>query len=145
MVDRMYLEIWLICFITSSMATCIRSLPKEMVSNALSPRALFLPNVSNSLTNNTHSPQLFDYPVAERASTIPQCNGEAYGTNLDRMSCFDVWRGMATMDEQVSWGQRGTGQFEFDVKLPYRRSSGRHPTASNRLTFDAIHLSHFTY
>lgn len=66
----------------------------------------------------------FGYDLPESTNAIPLCNGEVYGTGLDRHSCFDAWRNMGLEPQPASWGPRGPGHM-FQYRLPYRWSSGK--------------------
>lgn len=120
---RMHLAVWLVQFIVSSSAGLSQSVPKD--SGYTSPiETPFPSNNSVSLMNATDFSNSFDYQPPLGASAIPQCNGTEYGTNIDRGSCFDVWRNMRMDEERISWGHRSSSE-NFDVLLPYRWSSGK--------------------
>ena len=69
----------------------------------------------------------FGYNVPAVTNAVPQCNSDAFGTNLDKHSCFDAWRNMGWSSQRVSWGPRGLGH-NFQYRLPYRWSSGEATT-----------------
>ena len=69
----------------------------------------------------------FGYDLPAVISAVPQCDSAAFGTNLDRDSCFDAWRNMGWESQRVSWGPRGPGH-NFQYRLPYRWSSGEATT-----------------
>ena len=57
------------------------------------------------------------------SSPILRCNSDLYGTDLNRLSCFDAWRNLGRLPDAVRWGPRGLDQTS-PYKLPYRWSSG---------------------
>lgn len=69
----------------------------------------------------------FGYDLPAVLNAVPQCNGSAFGTYLDKHSCFDAWRNMGWSSQRVSWGPRGPGH-NFQYRLPYRWSSGEATT-----------------
>ena len=91
----------------------------ETVSNA----SFLYPNLNNS---DYELP--FDYPDLDLGSTDtnlstnaePECK-ESLGVNLSRFSCSDAYNRMRDGTATLTWGQRGTGNFQ--VRLPFRVSS----------------------
>ena len=82
---------------------------------------------STSQHPSNYSASLYDLPfgydLPKITNAVPQCNGDAYGNNLDRHSCFDAWRNMGLTTQRESWGPRGP-HHNFQHRLPYRWSSG---------------------
>lgn len=106
----------------SAAKTADSSLNDITITNQLSLNntASLSSNFSISLLNLP-----FGYNLPTVTSGVPQCNGDVYGTNLDRHSCFDAWQNMGWTPERVSWGPRGTAH-DFQYRLPYRWSSGEY-------------------
>lgn len=67
----------------------------------------------------------FGYHLPTVTSGAPQCDGDVYGANLGRHSCFDAWQNVDWTPERVSWGPRGSAH-NFQYRLPYRWSSGEY-------------------
>ena len=85
---------------------------------------------TSSLSNHSAiSSDLFDYHFAAIPHVTPRCDGRAYGSNLDRISCFDAWRSLWVGLQRISWGRRGASVY-YDMKLPYRWSSGKYSDTS---------------
>lgn len=103
---------------------------------------IFSGNVSAAITNTSEltSPSVnsvpeqllnfsFTYDLPSRYNltaangAIPQCSGPVYGSDLDRLSCFDAWRNMGLSPDRASWGPRGTAT-SYQYRLPSRWSSG---------------------
>jgi len=126
--------IWLALGIVAFCTKSSQSAQKKRDSYLSMPETLFSTNTSTLSMNTTKSSNLFGYQVPVDASAYPKCNGVRFGTNLDRGSCFDVWQNIGLDRERISWGQRGISE-NFDVKLPYRWSSGRFLAASSSLQY----------
>ena len=75
-------------------------------------------NRSSSISNSSFG---HDLPVVPRP--ILRCNSDLYGTDLNRLSCFDAWRNLGRLPDAVRWGPRGLDQTS-PYRLPYRWSSG---------------------
>lgn len=58
------------------------------------------------------------------AGYIPKCEGAHFGYNLDRHSCFDVFRNIPPVSQSKKWGPRHQGVYDYET-LPFRWSSGR--------------------
>lgn len=119
------------------------SLPKarqsgDIISNT-SPLRLMLPGnesttpieslMSISLSNDSRQlsnySSLYDLPSGDNLTApIPNivCDGIAYGSDLNRVSCFDAWRYVSLYSDSVTWGPRGNLFTQY--KLPVRWSSG---------------------
>ncbi len=92
---------------------------------------LSLDHASPHPSNYSDSASLYDlffgYDLPAVISAVPQCDGTALGTYLNKHSCFDAWRNMGWISHRVSWGPRGLGH-NFQYRLPYRWSSGEATT-----------------
>ena len=86
-------------------------------------RSISLSNDSQQLSNYS---SLYDLSSGDNLTTpslpIIVCDGIAYGSDLNRFSCFDAWRYVSLSSESVTWGPRGNPYTNF--KLPVRWSSG---------------------
>ena len=89
---------------------------------------VMLPSLNNASQKSLNYSSLYDLSIGQNLipahNGIAQCSGAAYGTNLDRYSCFDAWRNMGLLPERVSWGPRGSVS-RYQRKLPSRWSSGK--------------------
>lgn len=148
----MHFRVWLAYAVISALALSA-TLPEASQNEDIlttSPLNSTLPrNVSAAATNTSHlnnvpnmglfplnrtsqhpsnySASLYDLPVGYDlpavTNAVPQCKGDAFGTNLDRYSCFDAWRNVGLSSQRESWGPRGS-DYNFQNRLPYRWSSG---------------------
>lgn len=89
---------------------------------------VMLPSLFNDSPKASNSSSLYDISIGQNLTTanngIPQCSSAAYGSNLDRYSCYDAWRNMGLLPERMSWGPRGSGT-KYQRRLPSRWSSGK--------------------
>ena len=70
----------------------------------------FIPPLSNPL--NTSS------PPSSLGGVKLSCNSTLYGKNLNPRSCLEAWTKMVPDKHLVTFGQRGTG--DYDANLPFR-------------------------
>lgn len=85
-------------------------------------RFIPLSNGSQQLSNYS---SLYDLPSVDNLthpSPTVVCDGIAYGSDLNRTSCFDAWRYVSLDTDPQTWGPRGQPFTHF--KLPVRWSSG---------------------
>ncbi|KAM0802355.1 hypothetical protein BDR22DRAFT_887592 [Usnea florida] len=73
------------------------------------PSSLQLLNLSNNAN---------DADLVNATSGEVKCRGQAYGYNLNRTSCDEVWNQIPTDSEDLSFGARTAGTFQRP--LPYR-------------------------
>lgn len=82
------------------------------------------PLIDGSQQLSNHS-SLYTLPSGDNLNTPSPtivCDGIAYGSDLNRTSCFDAWRYVSLDADSHTWGPRGNPFTYF--KLPVRWSSG---------------------
>lgn len=89
---------------------------------------VMLPSLYNASQKSSNYSSLYDLSIGQNLTTadnaIAQCSSAAYGSNLDRYSCFDAWRNIGLLPERLSWGPRRSVTV-YQRRLPSRWSSGK--------------------
>ena len=138
----MQYRVWLACALTIGTALSkepLNTVPLNLVSPGNAATAptdvsvptdilgLRLPTSDASTQQPSNSSYIYDLSSVDNstltASYVPKCDGYHFGTNLDRLSCFDAFRNLPPTYERQHWGPRSPVMYDYRT-LPHRWSSG---------------------
>lgn len=148
----MYARVWLACAVITGRAlpaTLPRGRQNErnpndsaltlrLHGNVSTATTEALDTVNNATAQRSNQTSFYDVPLGDDSTTAlnagPWCDGNSFGYDLDRYSCFDAWRNIGLNPESAAWGPRG-GKHKYQYGLPARWSSG---TSATEYLYDVV-------